>query len=171
MGLDPLDAPGLPSRVGLLLGMPFGLATPGGQPVAVCFRLPLLSCVSFLRMSASSTILAVVSRQDTSKCPGPRSPGISHFLGVANPRGAVRSHSQSTAGGAALLQAERAARPLLGTLRNLNTDPRVSAGQRPIRHGQNGPWRRPPLAKYPAKTPDREIGDGGLRGTVRGERL
>lgn len=34
-GIDPLDAPGLPSRVGYPLGMPFGLATPGGQPVAV----------------------------------------------------------------------------------------------------------------------------------------
>lgn len=35
-----LDAPGLPSRVGLILGMPFVLSTPGGQPVAVC-------CASF----------------------------------------------------------------------------------------------------------------------------
>ncbi len=37
-----LDAPGLPSRVVPLLGKPFGLSTPGGEPVAVCCPGPLL---------------------------------------------------------------------------------------------------------------------------------
>jgi len=36
------SAPGLPSRAGDPLGKPFGLSTPGGRPVAVCCRGPLL---------------------------------------------------------------------------------------------------------------------------------
>ena len=120
-----------------LLGMPFGLTTPGGQPVAVCLcRVPLMLGRFVVLMSAPSTNLAVVSRQDTVKCPGPRSRGISHFVG-ASLTSIPRKPLTRRVGGP--LQAERAALApaSLGTLRNLDTRPDVCAGQGPFSDGHN----------------------------------
>ena len=82
-----LDAPGLPSRVGHSLGMPFGLSTPGGQPVAVCwFPGPLLpGCVPtrYVQRNRVTLSLLFFDQRQPWNTRG-SSPGISHFAGVSD---------------------------------------------------------------------------------------
>lgn len=64
-----LDAPGLPSRVPSDLGMPFGLSTPGGQPVAVCCRVPLLLACSLVLCRAHCLCSVLCLSTSHRKCP------------------------------------------------------------------------------------------------------
>lgn len=126
-GIDPLDAPGLPSRVGLpardALWSRYTRGPAGGglNSSSAATRLVPSRCLDSIcgrKRLASS----VVSSTNASEVPGNSFPGHFAFrgrVGLRIPRGC---EVPPGAGGA--LQAERAPLgpgPVLGTLRNLNT--------------------------------------------------
>jgi hypothetical protein len=79
-----LSAPGLPSRAVSRLGMPFGLTTPGGQPVRLLGDPADVSrgVPQLCRSDALRSIRCSLDKNAV-KCPGAGDRGISHFSGVS----------------------------------------------------------------------------------------
>lgn len=70
--------------------MPFGLSTPGGQPVPLLVELRFPRGGSLLMSDRWVTVVLLFLIRATSKCLGPRVPGISAFSARRNPLAGAR---------------------------------------------------------------------------------